>query len=1018
MLDVDYRNSGDIDDDAKHGSKSSDIDDIERYANEQARYDREFNDIAANEEGGGLYNAGDSDTDGGKAAGKEELNAREGKGGSAKGGKAASGKPDYKGAYGGLKRYTKKFLNRKNGKRAGIAAGVGGGIAGIAVGGLMMLGPLKLVHVMTNLRNEFFAASDVAGGRMNENLLQDYIIRKVIPGMRGGCTSTLRDRSCAIVGDSDNMVTMLYQGWRDKNLEGKLARNYGVEIVRRSNNFYLRAPGLNEDLDLGTYNDTTRKLNGDPYAKLSRTEVRRIMKTAFEGETLSKRIRYRFSVGELMERKYGIRRCLWACGIRDRTRDTLDAKKNALKLWVTERYIMPRSTMMGLAITCALADFDCSDPGDPNDDGERESQFVRDVKNGLREDRRVYGREPLTELERDAESVRRFGATEYIVRKLAGDVVGKAAGTLANKAVPIFGWLDAAASIYQGAQNAGPAVKHMNFIMNTTGAVALATMAFTSGDEGKAGHVDGTVQGSVASMFDEQAGRDQGGGGMEATPLYDYLMNGTSGQTQAANILDIFSPKAYAASSQKVTAYTCEDGKLVPAGELVCPVMGFGVLSTAGQIANEISKVANNPALSPVNVFAETWDHTFGWLYDHTVGWVVGKATDLAMNAIPEEALAATMKWIQDNIMSVFFVEQLGANSSGGRYFEVAALGTNVMANDTAQYIQGGRALTPEESGAIQAAAREERYEDFAAKPLYARMFDTEDSSSMVSRLALSIPSGSTSFAQNISSFVSNPFASLSNSFSTIFASRKAEARLIGSPFGLQPMGYALNHPALQPGFKAEEYWDANNCGDPELKKKWGAKATEMDQNTMIPIQRTEEPCMLIRSGIAESGGMIDKKFLLDDPEEAAAGGGATAPSGGNPTGAYVNPLQGSSYRCTSGFGPRWGTKHEGVDMALPVGNRVLAPTAGTVKRAGTSNGYGLVVVILGDDGFHYELGHISSYSVKVGDRVTAGVEVAKSGNTGQSTGPHLHFSVATGFFTGRIDPETHMASKGVTLCP
>jgi murein DD-endopeptidase MepM/ murein hydrolase activator NlpD len=133
----------------------------------------------------------------------------------------------------------------------------------------------------------------------------------------------------------------------------------------------------------------------------------------------------------------------------------------------------------------------------------------------------------------------------------------------------------------------------------------------------------------------------------------------------------------------------------------------------------------------------------------------------------------------------------------------------------------------------------------------------------------------------------------------------------------------------------------------------------------------------------------------------------------------WTNPLQ-ASYSCTSGFGPRWGTHHGGLDMALPVGNTVYAASSGIVKRAGATSGFGSAVVIFDPDtGIYTTYGHIrgASISVQEGQTVTAGQPIAESGNEGQSTGPHLHFGVGRGFFGAYIDPEAWMSEHGVSLC-
>ena len=85
---------------------------------------------------------------------------------------------------------------------------------------------------------------------------------------------------------------------------------------------------------------------------------------------------------------------------------------------------------------------------------------------------------------------------------------------------------------------------------------------------------------------------------------------------------------------------------------------------------------------------------------------------------------------------------------------------------------------------------------------------------------------------------------------------------------------------------------------------------------------------------------------------------------------------------------------HAGIDFGTPWGTVVTATDAGVVKLAGLDNtGYGNLVKIEHDWGFSY-YAHLADFRVKVGERVEAGQVVGLSGNTGRSTGPHLHFEV------------------------
>ena len=104
-------------------------------------------------------------------------------------------------------------------------------------------------------------------------------------------------------------------------------------------------------------------------------------------------------------------------------------------------------------------------------------------------------------------------------------------------------------------------------------------------------------------------------------------------------------------------------------------------------------------------------------------------------------------------------------------------------------------------------------------------------------------------------------------------------------------------------------------------------------------------------------------------------------------------PAQGE---LTSGFGMRWGRHHRGVDIANAIGTPIHAVWDGRVIRASMQGGYGLTVEIEHPDGFVTRYAHCHRLLVQEGDAVVAGQTVAQMGNTGSSTGPHLHFEVIT----------------------
>lgn len=106
----------------------------------------------------------------------------------------------------------------------------------------------------------------------------------------------------------------------------------------------------------------------------------------------------------------------------------------------------------------------------------------------------------------------------------------------------------------------------------------------------------------------------------------------------------------------------------------------------------------------------------------------------------------------------------------------------------------------------------------------------------------------------------------------------------------------------------------------------------------------------------------------------------------------YIKPLSGGTL--TSYFGPRWGRNHEGVDWGVSTGTPIYASSGGQVISAGWNGGYGYSVLIQHPDGRRTRYAHMSKITVSYGEYVDQGERIGLSGNTGNSTGPHLHFEM------------------------
>jgi len=114
-----------------------------------------------------------------------------------------------------------------------------------------------------------------------------------------------------------------------------------------------------------------------------------------------------------------------------------------------------------------------------------------------------------------------------------------------------------------------------------------------------------------------------------------------------------------------------------------------------------------------------------------------------------------------------------------------------------------------------------------------------------------------------------------------------------------------------------------------------------------------------------------------------------------------------SNFRYTSGFGPRWGRMHSGTDFAGPIGTPIYATADGVVTHASWSSGYGRLIKIQHEFGIETRYAHLNRIRVNVGERVSRGERIGDMGNSGRSTGPHLHYEVRVG---GRaVNPMTYI---------
>ncbi|MDH3706184.1 MAG: peptidoglycan DD-metalloendopeptidase family protein, partial [Acidimicrobiia bacterium] len=167
------------------------------------------------------------------------------------------------------------------------------------------------------------------------------------------------------------------------------------------------------------------------------------------------------------------------------------------------------------------------------------------------------------------------------------------------------------------------------------------------------------------------------------------------------------------------------------------------------------------------------------------------------------------------------------------------------------------------------------------------------------------------------------------------------------------------------------------------------ALAAEEDELTALLQQQVADEEAAAAAAAAAAAPPTGESPAAPSGGDSGGGGGGSGPA---------NPGPGLSWPAggvvTSGFGPRWGRMHQGIDIAAASGTPVYAAAGGVVIQAGFNGGYGNAVVIDHGSGLSTVYAHHSSLTVSAGQSVGRGTQVGLMGSTGNSTGPHVHFEV------------------------
>lgn len=216
-------------------------------------------------------------------------------------------------------------------------------------------------------------------------------------------------------------------------------------------------------------------------------------------------------------------------------------------------------------------------------------------------------------------------------------------------------------------------------------------------------------------------------------------------------------------------------------------------------------------------------------------------------------------------------------------------------------------------------------------------------------------------------------------------------------------------------GLDKVQDWLNNTYGGPEWLRDVGNFAFDTGQGAVTGLIGGGIPGLI--GGTVVGAGQGAYGVMNNSNAPGQGGGEGTGASG------YVMPFQGS-FPITSPFGavrhlvfdgqksPSYGKSHGGIDYGLPEGTPVFASANGTIQETPyDAPGFGNYIKLITDDGTELYYGHLSSKNLPGGARVKAGDLVGYSGNSGKSTGPHLHFEVRKG--STKMDPSAWLAGAG-----
>ncbi len=804
----------------------------------------------------------------------------------------------------------------KKNRKLLIGAGIGGaGLIGLIIASIMALIPLKIETLVKDLEHRYFSTGQSAVSSETDTILKDYLKKYIGPAMKNGYCSKegklIIDKNCRnfkIFGNGNNPVVNLYKAYKQDKIETYLA-DHGFELKydpSGGGTYYLKTPdmtGKGEDITDRSTPDHSISIEGFDKAE-SNSEVRKAaFATIEEDSTLWQKVMLRFKIGKLLEEKYGIKRCLVFCGVKDFFSAAKSKAEDAIyasKIFLLDRVIFPHNSAAATIVKCIVLNEGCTKKASTTSCAETDSSCEEtsgaqqdiaeaDIEKDLAASSEGFLSENLDSILSEIGSIKDKGINQYLFDKLFTKVFNKES----SAEVPGVGEIQTAgmiASLIQGLQKAPKTIKRLSYLATSAEAVALFTNYMTFADEIHTGNVNAQEVGSFVNSL---------GSGNQCVPAIEKKCNPSNqlGGTASAEQTPLYSSLIDNSSNPGGSStYTCRNGKPVPSGSLVCPEEN---LAGSSNIVNGISNTINRTGLGPI---ADVFNHTIGPIVNGFNGITNGISVPImrVLSKLPPvKALISTISShissIAKSLFNYLIPSPIGPDMSGGRTFDMMAAGADVSGNSFAHNGIGGQMLNPQQVATIQNNQNQLAEAQFAQEPLLYRLFSTSSSYSLISRFAINIPITSlNSVYLDLVHYITNPISGMIGNIGSILDGRiNADPPVQNDPFGVVQYGYTQSD--LNAIGDPETYWNNNCNNNPSDGYQNGNTYNNEASNTVTGdpngsfINQTTDPCELIMATVGSDGATFNSSLLTKDEQ--------TDVNGNNSSSASTTTTSNSSYQ-------------------------------------------------------------------------------------------------------------------------